>query len=268
MTDKTLQQIDTLICSWLKQIDNVIPQLINEMTTETKRHRFDLVTNVDKQIQQQFQTFLCTHFPEHELLAEEKSNDKITKDIKNLWIMDPIDGTANLVKQQEDYCIILAYFVEGTPMLSYIYDYPHKQLYKAIRGVGAFNNDLKLKAPEPIPLKDAIVSFNAQVMNMETVQDLFNASFSYRLVGACGLDSIRVAKGQFGAHINTNPKPWDIAAQFLFAELLNLKMTSLNGDKIDYLKGGPFIISNVACHQKILEILNTNGGYKKLNSHV
>lgn len=48
MTDKTLQQIDKLICSWLKQIDNVIPQLITDMTTETKRHRFDLVTNVDK----------------------------------------------------------------------------------------------------------------------------------------------------------------------------------------------------------------------------
>jgi myo-inositol-1(or 4)-monophosphatase len=29
--------------------------------------------------------------------------------------MDPIDGTANLVKQQEDYCIILAYFYEGKP---------------------------------------------------------------------------------------------------------------------------------------------------------
>ncbi|SUM34547.1 suppressor protein suhB [Staphylococcus gallinarum] len=27
--------------------------------------------------------------------------------------MDPIDGTANLVKQQEDYCIILGYFVDG-----------------------------------------------------------------------------------------------------------------------------------------------------------
>jgi hypothetical protein len=30
----------------------------------------------------------------------------ITNEINHLWIMDPIDGTANLVKQQEDYCII------------------------------------------------------------------------------------------------------------------------------------------------------------------
>ena len=48
--------------------------------------------------------------------------------------MDPIDGTANLVKQQEDYCIILGYFVDGAPQLSYIYDYPHGKLYKAIAG--------------------------------------------------------------------------------------------------------------------------------------
>lgn len=58
---------------------------------------------------------------------------------------DPIDGTANLVKQQEDYCIILAYFYEGKPMLSYVYDYPHKKLYKAIRGEGAFVMELRWK---------------------------------------------------------------------------------------------------------------------------
>lgn len=135
MTDKTLQQIDKLICSWLKQIDNVIPQLIMEMTTETKRHRFDLVTNVDKQIQQQFQQFLATYFPEHQLLAEEKSNAMITNEINHLWIMDPIDGTANLVKQQEDYCIILAYFYEcyRTYMIirikSFIKQYEEKVLF-------------------------------------------------------------------------------------------------------------------------------------------
>ncbi len=93
-----------------------------------------------------------------------------------------------------------------------------------------------------LKLEDAIISFNAQVMNLDTVQDLFDASFSYRLVGACGIRFYASAKGQFGAHINTNPKPWDIAAQFLFAELLNLKMTTLDGKAIDHLKGAPFLL--------------------------
>ena len=54
------------------------------------------------------------------MLAEEKNNDDIQPYEGHLWIMDPIDGTANLVKQQEDYCIILGYFVDGAPQLSYI----------------------------------------------------------------------------------------------------------------------------------------------------
>ena len=56
-------------------------------------------------------------------------------------MLDPIDGTANLVKQQEDYCIIIGYFVNGKPKLSYIYDYVHQKLYKAIEHRGAFENN-------------------------------------------------------------------------------------------------------------------------------
>lgn len=64
------------------------------------------------------------------------------------------------------------------------------------------------------PLKDQIISFNNRVLNDETIHDLLDVSFGYRLIGACGLDSARVITGQFGAHIHTNAKPWDIAAQF------------------------------------------------------
>ena len=53
------------------------------------------------------------------------------------------------------------------------------------------------------------------MLKEETVQSLFQSAFDFRSIGSCGLDSIRVIKGQFGAHINTNPKPWDISAQFL-----------------------------------------------------
>ena len=63
--------------------------------------------------------------------------------------------------------------------------------------------------------------------------------------------------------MNTNPKPWDIAAQFLFAQELNLIMTSLDGGKVDFGKGGPFIISNPGCHQDVLDILNSGKGYQK-----
>ncbi|MEJ7173921.1 inositol monophosphatase family protein [Staphylococcus caprae] len=263
MVSEDLRKLDQLICNWLNIVDDILPQLIEEMHTDTKKDRFDLVTNVDKQIQDHFQAFLKTELPTHQLLAEEKNNDDIQPYEGHLWIMDPIDGTANLVKQQEDYCIILGYFVDGEPQLSYIYDYPHGKLYKAIAGEGAYVNQSPLLPPPTLSIADAILSFNPHVLNDETIKDLFQSSFSYRIIGSCGLDSIRVIKGQFGAHINTNPKPWDIAAQFLFAKELGLKMTGLDGGEVDFGQGGPFIISNPGCHKEVLEIMNKGGGYQK-----
>lgn len=263
MNKEALLNIDNLVRDWLTTLDDIIPQLIKEMVTSTKQNRFDLVTNVDKSIQQNFEQFLQQHFPSHQLFAEEKSNDDILEKKGHVWVMDPIDGTTNLVKQQEDYCIILGYFVDGEPTLSYIYDYPHGKLYKAIKGQGAYMNGNLLQQPEAIQLKDAIISFNTLVMNDDTIHELNDASFGYRFIGSCGLDSVRVILGQFGAHVNTNPKPWDIAAQFLFAEELGLKMTTLNNTTLDFAKAGPFIISNKACHKEMLTILNSGSGYQK-----
>lgn len=262
MNQQYLIDLDQRIREWLHTLDETIPQLISQMHTSTKKDRFDIVTNVDQTIQEQFETFLEEHYPEHQLFAEEKSNEHIDARYGHTWMMDPIDGTMNLVKQQEDYCVILAYFIDGEPMLSYIYDYPHRHLYHAIRDRGAYKDGEKLQSPATIEMQDAILSFGAQFVNNATLRDLFDASFSHRIIGSCGLDSVRVITGQFGAHFNTNPKPWDIAAQFLFARELGLKMTNLRGEALDFTKAGPFIISNPGCHEAVLEVLQRGEGYE------
>ncbi len=262
LNQQQLLELDQAIRHWLKGLDDIIPNLIADMHKETKLNKFDLVTNVDRMIQDQFEAFINEHYPDHQLFGEEKNNDLVDAKHGDVWVMDPIDGTANLVKQKTDYCIILSYFSEGEPLLAYIYDYPHHTLYKAIKGEGAFENEVRMPKVAPLHINDAILSYNLYVINEQTQADLKNAAFSYRLIGSCGLDSLRVMKGQFGAHINTNAKPWDISAQFLFSEELGLKMTNLKNETIDFALGGPFIISNPGCHEAVLEILNRDGGYE------
>lgn len=265
MKHTQLVELDQEIREWFKGLDTLIPELIEQMQTETKANAFDFVTNVDHAIQNHFERYLKQHHPNHQLFAEEKNNDLVNARVGDVWMMDPIDGTANLVKQQTDYCIILSYFKDSEIQLSYIYDFPHRTLYKAIKGIGAFENDKQLPKVAPKAIEDVILSYNIYVLNESTLNDLKAAAFSYRLIGSCGLDSVRVFKGQFGAHINTNAKPWDISAQFLFAQELGLKMTNLNNEPIDFVEGGPFIISNSGCHEAILEILNQKGGYQVKN---
>lgn len=67
---------------------------------------------------------------------------------------------------------------------------------------------------------------------------------------------VNVAGFNIGKSFSYAPSP-DIAQE------LNLKMTSLDGGKVDFGKGGPFIISNPGCHQDVLDILNSGKGYQK-----
>ncbi|UEX90529.1 inositol monophosphatase family protein [Staphylococcus ratti] len=258
-----INEIDNEIKTWLQELNLRMPSLIEEMQTDTKKNRFDLVTNVDKMIESDFESFINKHYPTHKLYSEEAHQATLNLKEGYTWVMDPIDGTANLVKQQDDYCVILALFVDGAPTLSYIYDVPRQILYHAQKGKGAFINNKRLATVTSLPLSEAIISFNNKVLNDETMHELLKASFGYRLIGACGLDSARVFTGQFGAHIHTNAKPWDIAAQFLFAEELGLEMTNFDKQPIDFVTGGPYIISNPGCHEEILDILLADGGYKK-----
>ncbi|MCO4331057.1 inositol monophosphatase family protein [Staphylococcus hyicus] len=263
VTQYDINDIDNEVKTWFRGLTLLIPSLIKQMKTDTKKNRFDLVTNVDQMLESNFEGLLKDLYPDHTLYGEESHHDTTNLKHGYTWVMDPIDGTANLVKQQNDFCIILALFVDGVPTLSYIYDFPRQTLYHAKKDEGAFVNHKRLDPIEPQPLSEMIVSFNNKVLNDTTMHDLLNASFAYRLIGACGLDSIRVCTGQFGAHIHTNAKPWDIAAQFLFASELGLKMTNFNKEAIDFVSGGPFIISNPGCHDEILEILLAKGGYQK-----
>ncbi|ARJ50470.1 inositol monophosphatase family protein [Staphylococcus lutrae] len=263
LTESEREHIDQHVQQWIRQIAHALPTLMTHMKTETKLNRFDLVTNVDRTVEARFAQFLQMHYPTHQLYGEEAHHETAHLKTGHTWLIDPIDGTANLVKQHDDFCMIIAYFVQGIPQLSYIFDYTRQKLYRAVKGKGAFVNDTMLEPIVRTPLKEKIISFNNRVMNTRTVQDLLDASFAYRLIGACGLDSARVITGQFGAHIHTNAKPWDIAAQFLFAEVLGLKMTDFHQQPIDFTRGGPFIISNPGCYEEILSILLSNGGYQK-----
>lgn len=86
MQNQQLQFIDKHITNWFQHLDEIIPNLIKNMVTETKENRFDLVTNVDKQIQNDFEAYLEKYFPTHQLLAEEKI----------MMVLNPIRDTFGL----------------------------------------------------------------------------------------------------------------------------------------------------------------------------
>jgi myo-inositol-1(or 4)-monophosphatase len=48
-----------------------------------------------------------------------------------LWLIDPIDGTANYARGLPRYCVSIGYLEQGVPTLGAIYDPSHDWLYSA-----------------------------------------------------------------------------------------------------------------------------------------
>lgn len=76
---------------------------INEkaLIIETKSNAADLVTNMDREIEQFLIGKIKETFPNHNILGEEGYGDEITSSDGVVWLIDPIDGTMNFVHQKE-----------------------------------------------------------------------------------------------------------------------------------------------------------------------
>ncbi|MFR2572952.1 MAG: inositol monophosphatase family protein [Streptococcus salivarius] len=87
--------------------------LSKTITVEEKTAFDDLVTNIDKQTQDllvariQIMLSLQTIFSLKKMALVHNIKDG------NVWVLDPIDGTVNFIVQQDNFCVMIAYYEEG-----------------------------------------------------------------------------------------------------------------------------------------------------------
>ena len=90
------------------------PLILQEMTHEkvTEKGAADYVTNVDVAVQNYLKEALEKEFPEIRLIAEEKENLGLNSR-KSYWILDPIDGTTNLIRDYHLSAVSLGLYENG-----------------------------------------------------------------------------------------------------------------------------------------------------------
>ncbi len=119
-----------------------------------KSSRKDLVTNVDKENEKFLITKIKNYAPDSHVLGEEGFGDQINREKGWIWIVDPIDGTMNFVKQQDHFAIMVALYIDGQGVLGYIYDVMNDELYSGGPNLGVFKNDVQLDQPANTALAD------------------------------------------------------------------------------------------------------------------
>ena len=216
-----------------------------------------IVTLADQEINSYLIKRVKEKFPTHSVDGEEEQFGSS----KYVWVCDPVDGTAMYARSIPVAVFSLALVIDGESTIGVIYDPFTNQLYSAIKGQGAYQNDEKILVNDNDLSDMKSVSHydmwpNAEYNIFPVLQELGIQTYFVGLgsiIRACSC----VASGEFVLAIfpGTTHKNCDIAAAKVIVEEAGGKVTNLFGEEQRYdrsIKGA--VISNGRVHN---EVINT-----------
>lgn len=230
-----------------------------DIEVETKSNANDLVTNIDRETELFFIERIKAFDPSHRILGEEGMGEHVNSLDGVVWIIDPIDGTMNFVKQHRHFMISVGLFVDGVGKLGYILDVMREDLFYAIAGVGAWYNESPMRKLQPLSIEEAVIGINASWLtpnnkiNHEKISELVRTVRGTRSYGSAAMEIAFVVSGKLDAYISMRLAPWDIGGGTIIAKEVGAIATNLSGEGFDFLSVDTFIIANPFIHQQLLE---------------
>ena len=189
------------------------------VTAETKPDASP-VTIADKENERLIREAVEREFPADGILGEEGSSKRGTSGRR--WIVDPIDGTRDFVRDNRFWCVLIA-LEEADESLAGVAHFPMlDETYWAVRGGGSFLHDTPLRASAVTTIEASSFSPNglhhaSALAHMATVTALMQRSWSVRSYGGA-LDACLLAAGKLEIWFEPKVEPWDLAALKLILE--------------------------------------------------
>lgn len=119
-------------------------------TARPKGRLGDVVTDLDLAAEQLVVARLREDFPHDRILAEESG--ELDGDGSRTWLVDPLDGSNNVVIGLPVYVVGIALCVDDAPVVGVVHDPMTGHTWSAQRGFGAYGPDGRLATPTPRPL--------------------------------------------------------------------------------------------------------------------
>jgi myo-inositol-1(or 4)-monophosphatase len=202
----------------------------NRMTVADaeEKSRSDYVSQTDLEAEAAIVDVLRARFPDHGIMAEESAAEGEIAETElegPVWVVDPLDGTANFLHGHPMYAASVALAVDGRPVLGVVASGSTGDVWWAGRGRGAWKNGRPIAVSALAGLDKALVGtgfpFKAESLITPYVGQLgrvLAATGGVRRGGAAALDLCFLAEGTFEAFWELFLNPWDFAAGWVIVE--------------------------------------------------
>ena len=221
----------------------------------------DFVSSADKRTEKTIIEELQKAHPEYGIITEEtgiinKSN------IKNRWIIDPIDGTMNFLNGIPQFAISIAYEEDNEIICGVIFNPITNEMFCAEKGNGAYLNNSRIRVSNKKKLKDALLVTGgpkgASKIKNKIYSEYINVSnnvSNVRKFGSAALDMAYVACGRFDGYWQRELNYWDIAAGVIILKEAG-GFIDFFEDDLSYPLKKNVLASNSNIHQELKELIN------------
>jgi len=196
--------------------------------------------------------------PDAGWLSEETEDDFKRVDARQVWVVDPIDGTRAFIEGRPDWTISVALVEEARPLAAALYAPATDELYLASHGGGATLNGARLKIGGGEALPGArIAGPKSYLAKMSQVEARI---LPQPKVHSLALRLSRVADGTLDiAFASRNSHDWDLAAADLIVHEAGGTLTDFGGKVIAYNQRDPvhgaLIATSPARHAALIDLL-------------
>ena len=179
--------------------------------------------------------------PEIPIISEESLENKNKSNLKNFWLIDPIDGTYDYINNLEEFTINAGLIIDNKPVAGLInapakkrmfYSYGESNAYELSNGKTSNLSSSITKKNGPIKF----ISYSNKIKpEIQKIYDELGVKKNIKMKSS--LKFCVVATGEYDGYV-AEPRAyeWDIAAGHAILNHAGGKITDFNGNEILYGK--------------------------------
>lgn len=217
----------------------------------------DFVTAVDLTISRYIKESLLKLYPSIGFFSEEESGRLSDP----CWILDPIDGTTNLIFGYRMSSVSLGLYSKGKIVFGIVYNPFTEECFTATIGNGSYVNGRLLKVSNR-KISDSVIEFGAGStrkkdadVNFEIAKEIFKNCIDIRRICSSALALCFIADSRIDGYFEKCLKPWDVAAGSLILEEAGGLITDYFGKPLQFDEPTSVIASNGITHSFLGEII-------------
>ncbi|MGI8967566.1 MAG: inositol monophosphatase family protein [Chloroflexota bacterium] len=194
----------------------------------------DVITAADLASERLVLGRLREGFPQDGVIGEEGSD--IPSANGRLWAIDPLDATLNYSRGIPVWCVSLALFAVGEPVLGVIHDPLRGETFTAERGAGATCNGRPIRTSGITAAAEALVHAtvdfhdHSRDAGIADLQAIAPHVLRTRNLGSAALGLAYIAAGRLDAMLHRYAHVWDYAAGVILIREAGGVVTSMQGD--------------------------------------